>query len=79
MAVSVVNTGCFFGTALMQPLFGNIADRSWDGRIVEGSRVYAHTDYQHGFLLMLFFAGIAVIGALCLQETHCRNISLDDK
>lgn len=79
MAVSVVNTGCFIGTALMQPLFGYLADLSWDGLIVEGSRVYAQTDYQHGFLLMLFFAGIAVIGALCLQETYCRNISLDNK
>lgn len=79
MAVSVVNTGCFIGTALMQPLFGYLADLAWDGRIVEGIRIYTRTDYQHGFLLMLFFAGIAIIGALCLQETYCRNISLDDK
>jgi sugar phosphate permease len=75
MAVSVVNTGCFIGTALMQPLFGYLADLFWDGRMVNNIRVYAAEDYQRGFYLMLFFAAIAVIGALCLKETGCRNIS----
>jgi sugar phosphate permease len=32
MAVSVVNSGCFLGTALMQPLFGYFADLTWGGR-----------------------------------------------
>jgi MFS family permease len=75
MAVSVVNTGCFIGTALMQPLFGYLADLAWNGHMVNNIRVYAASDYQRGFYLMLFFAAIAVIGALCLKETGCRNIS----
>lgn len=75
MAVSVVNTGCFIGTALMQPLFGYLADLVWNGHMVNNIRVYAASDYQRGFYLMLFFAAIAVIGALCLKETGCRNIS----
>jgi len=75
MAVSVVNTGCFIGTTLMQPLFGYLADLAWDGRVVGGIRIYAAGDYQRGFYLMLFFAAMAVIGALCLTETRCRNIS----
>ena len=73
MAVSVVNTGCFIGTALMQPLFGYVADLSWDGKVIDGIRIYAQTDYQHGFWLMLVFAGIAIIGSFRLQETYCRN------
>lgn len=73
MAVSVVNTGCFIGTALMQPLFGYVADLSWDGRIIDGIRIYSRTDYHHGFWLMLAFAVIAVIGACRLRETYCRN------
>ena len=77
MAVSVVNTGCFIGTALMQPLFGYLADLAWDGRVVNDIRVYAASDYQRGFFLMLAFAAIAVLGALCLRETNCRNISAD--
>jgi sugar phosphate permease len=73
MAVSVVNTGCFIGTALMQPLFGYIADLSWDGTIENGIRIYSQTDYYHGFLLMLVFAAIAVVGSFRLRETYCQN------
>ncbi len=75
MAVSVVNTGCFIGTALMQPLFGYIADLSWDGTIENGIRIYSQTDYYHGFIVMLIFAAIAVIGSFRLRETYCQNIS----
>ena len=78
MAVSVVNTGCFIGTALMQPLFGSLADLSWNGRVVEGIRIYSQNDYSHGFLLMLVFAVIAVLGSFRIKETFCRNISADD-
>ncbi len=74
MAVSVVNTGCFIGTAIMQPLFGYIVDLSWDGISIGNLRVYSAGDYNHGFLLMLLYAFIALIGALMLHETNCRNI-----
>lgn len=73
MAVSVVNTGCFIGTALMQPLFGYLADLSWDGTTVQGIRIYSQGDYHHGFLLMLAFAVLALIGSFRLRETYCRN------
>lgn len=74
MAVSVVNTGCFVGTALMQPLFGHIIDRSWDGTLIDGVRIYAVSDYHRGFILVLVFAVIAVLGAVRMRETNCRNI-----
>lgn len=77
MAVSVVNTGCFIGTALMQPLFGSLADLSWNGKVVEGIRIYSQNDYSHGFLLMLAFAVIAILGSFRIKETFCRNISAD--
>jgi MFS family permease len=74
MAVSVVNTGCFFGTALMQPLFGWLADQTWNGTIDNGIRVYSAADYHHGFMAMLVFALIALAAALMVKETRCRNI-----
>ncbi len=77
MAVSVVNTGCFIGTALMQPLFGWIADRTWDGTIVDGIRVYSSADYHNGFLLMLVFIGVGLVGSFLVRETRCRNITVD--
>ncbi|WP_136808112.1 MFS transporter [Desulfosediminicola flagellatus] len=77
MAVSVVNTGCFIGTALMQPLFGWIADSTWDGTIVDGIRVYSSADYHNGFLLMLVFIGVGLVGSFLVRETRCRNITVD--
>lgn len=78
MAVSIVNTGCFIGTALMQPLFGWIADRTWDGRIQDGIRVYSSGDYQSGLLLMLGFAVIGLLATFGVRETCCRNITVTE-
>uniref|UniRef100_UPI0035685D80 MFS transporter n=1 Tax=Desulfosarcina sp. TaxID=2027861 RepID=UPI0035685D80 len=64
MAVSVVNTGCFIGTALMQPLFGYLADRTWTGTIENGIRLYSAADYHQGFMAMLFFSLLALVAGL---------------
>lgn len=77
MAVSIVNTGCFIGTALMQPLFGWIADRTWDGAIENGVRIYSTGDYHNGLLLMLTFGVIGFCSTLLVRETYCTNITLE--
>ena len=77
MAVGLVNTGLFFGAAVMQPLFGWALDLSWNGRIDNGVRVYAPSDYHTGFLLMVGCAIIAVAGASRIKETKCRNITIE--
>lgn len=78
MAVSIVNTGCFVGTALLQPLFGWIADRSWDGAMQDGIRVYSSGDYHSGFLLMLAFTVIGLLASFMVRETYCRNITVTE-
>jgi Sugar phosphate permease len=77
MATSVVNVGVFLGPAILQPLVGWAMDRSWQGGMEGGARLYAASDYQTGLLLM---AGAAVLGAvatLFVRETGCRNIWRD--
>lgn len=76
MAIALVNTGLFLGAAIMQPLFGWIADLSWEGALVNGVRVYPWIGYQHGLLASAGFAALAVLGALLLRETRCRNQTL---
>ena len=73
MAVSVVNTGGFIGTALLQPLFGYLADRNWDGAVVNSIRVYSVQDYRSGLIVMLLFGMLAVFGAIRVRETFCSN------
>jgi sugar phosphate permease len=77
MAVGMVNTGLFFGAAVMQPLYGWAMDLAWDGRMENGLRVYVASDYHSGFLCMLAFAAVSVVGACRIGETHCRNIITD--
>ena len=78
MAVGLVNTGLFFGAAIMQPLFGWAMDQAWDGTMLNGVRVYATADYHYGFMFMLTFAAVAVIGASRIRETYCRNSTISD-
>ena len=75
MAIALVNTGLFLGTALFQPLFGWAMDAGWDGRLLDGVPVYAAADYQRGLWLLAGFAGLAVLASRFLVETGCRNIS----
>lgn len=74
MGVSLVNSGAFVGTALMQPLFGWMADKTWNGTVVDGIRLYSSADYFNGFLPMLGFTLVGFAGCLFIKETHCRNI-----
>lgn len=75
MVTGLVNTGLFFGAAVMQPLFGWAMDLSWDGKMMNGLRVYAAGDYHAGFMLMFFFAVVSLAGACRIRETYCVNIA----
>jgi sugar phosphate permease len=72
MATSVINTGSFLGAAVLQPLVGWAMDQSWDGKLLEGARVYSEQNYQIGLGIMLAFAVVGLLGALAIHETHCR-------
>lgn len=73
MAIALVNTGLFLGAAIMQPLFGWVADLSWDGRLLDGVRVYGWEGYRNGLMVSAGFAFMAVLAATRVRETHCRN------
>ena len=75
MAIALVNTGLFLGAAIMQPLFGWVADLSWDGRMVDGTRIYAWEGYRNGLAVSAGFAAMAVLAATRIRETCCRNVT----
>jgi sugar phosphate permease len=78
MAVGLVNTGLFLGAAIVQPLFGWIMDRGWDGTLIDGVRIYGAGDYRRGLLVLVVFAAIAFVGSLAVKETRCRNLTVGD-
>src|SRR3989344_2334877 len=67
MATSVVNTGVFLGTGILQPLVGWTLDRA-------GTSQGAAAQYQFGILI--FFACIVAgfAGSLRVRETRCRYV-----
>lgn len=73
MAIALVNTGLFLGAAIMQPLFGWVADLSWDGAMQAGARVYDWEDYRNGLAVSMGFAALGLIGGWRLTETWGRN------
>ena len=74
MATSVVNVGIFLGPAILQPLVGWIMERSWDGTMVSGVRIYAAADYASGLRLMLGSALLGWLAVFFVRETRCRNV-----
>ncbi|MEG2068186.1 MAG: MFS transporter [Acidaminococcaceae bacterium] len=75
MAAGVVNVGSYVGAGLMQPLFGMVLERYWDGTIINGARIYSLEAFQVGFFCCAVAIGISWLSTLCMVETRCKNIS----
>ncbi|MBI5018438.1 MAG: MFS transporter [Deltaproteobacteria bacterium] len=69
----VVNMGVMAGPMLLQPAVGWVLDRAWDGRTLDGVRVYAWAAYRAGFALMVAWAVLALVLVCLTRETHCRQ------
>lgn len=76
MATSVVNTGAFLGTGILQPLTGWMIDRAAG---THPTTVAAHTlaDYRAGLGSMLAFATMGLVATLFIRETYCRYAHSD--
>ncbi len=74
MATSVVNVGIFLGPAILQPMVGWIMERTWDGRMEAGVRIYSASDWRNGIMLLTASAVAGWIAMLFVRETGCRNI-----
>ncbi|MCF8176302.1 MAG: MFS transporter [Burkholderiaceae bacterium] len=78
MATSVVNVGVFLGPAILQPLVGWLMERSWDGKIEAGVRIYSAAEWRNGMLLMAVAAVAGWLATLFVKETGCRNVWRDE-
>jgi sugar phosphate permease len=75
MAIALANTGVFLGAAIVQPLFGALMDLTWDGRIVDGVRLYRASDYANGLWMCFGLTLLSAVASLGLRETRCRNLA----
>jgi len=72
--MGLINTLSMGLTAIYQPLIGWLLDLGWEGRIDGGARVYSVATYQMAFLSLVACAGLAIVAALLMRDTHCRPI-----
>ena len=71
-AMGLVNM-CVVGSgAVMQPVIGWLLDLNWDGRIVDGVRIYAADAYTTAFTVLIGSNFLALVCILLLRETYCR-------
>lgn len=68
MSTSVVNAAQFLGVGLLQPAFGWILDRGWQGAMHEGVRLYSAESYRLGVALLLACTLIGLVCCLMLRE-----------
>ncbi|HEX7715435.1 MAG TPA: MFS transporter, partial [Bacillota bacterium] len=76
IVAGIVNSGAFIGAGLMQPLFGWVLDRHWQGAMVQGVRVYPLHAYQSAFWFCAVVLGLGIGFSLLVKETKCVNITL---
>lgn len=67
MATSVVNTGVFLGTGILQPLVGWTIDRA-------GQAAGAAAQYRPGMEIFFACAVAGFAGSLRVRETYCRYV-----
>lgn len=68
MATSVVNTGVFLSTGILQPLVGWTLDRA-------GTAQGAVAQYQLGILIFFVCVLAGFVGSLRVRETYCRYLN----
>src|SRR3989442_171489 len=74
IAIGFCNVPIFLGVAVLQWLTGVILDARWAGLTAGGARHYPPAAYQAAFTVCLALAAGALMAALCVTETRCRNV-----
>lgn len=74
ITVGIVNSAPFVGAALMQPIFGWMLDRNWQGVIEQGVKIYPISAYQNAFWFCVVIVMIGLLFTVMIKETKCRNM-----
>jgi MFS family permease len=68
--MNTVNTLC---EALYEPLVGAFLDRTWDGKVVNGTHQFSVQGYHTSLLLLPISLAVALILLFFVRETYCRT------
>lgn len=79
IAAGIANSAPFVGAAAMQPAFGWVLDRYWQGAVENGVRIYPLEAYQNAFWFCAAVLVVGVVSTLLIKETKCCNVWVDGK
>ena len=65
----IVNSLTVASGALLQPIVGWLLDLQWDGRLVDGSRIYQPEDFRVAFLVVMAIGFLGFLISLTLKDT----------
>jgi len=68
-ASGLVNMGTMTGPMILQPAVGMILDWTWQGKLVDGIKVYGFDAFRLGFSLMLAWAVVSSVLIFFTKET----------
>jgi MFS family permease len=71
MATALVNTGCFLGPALLQPVFGWVLDLD---RAIATPGAHTAAEWHRGLWVLFGFSLFGLAAALLVRETRGRSI-----
>ncbi len=70
----VVNMSVLGFAAIMQPALGMILDRQWDGKIIDGVRIYSSSAYSSAFIWLFVCTALSVAMVMFTRESYCRLV-----
>lgn len=76
-ALGLVNGVVTGAGALFQPLLGWLLDLNWQGRLIDGARVYDLAAYRIAFIAIIVGCVIGLLCTLALRETYCKPLAED--
>ncbi|MBS0653817.1 MAG: MFS transporter [Verrucomicrobia bacterium] len=59
--------------AFSDPMTGFFLDLGWDGKLVEGARIFSVSAYQAAFLTLPIYLAIALLSLFKIKETYCKS------
>ncbi|MBU1902807.1 MAG: MFS transporter, partial [Proteobacteria bacterium] len=70
----VCNMGVMIGPMALQPVMGWILDRSWNGTMESGIKIYHLGAYRSAFTLMMAWSILSAVLICFTTETNCRQM-----
>lgn len=73
-SLAFANMASIIIAAVFQPLIGLFLDLNWDGKLVDGVRLYSVDAYRDAMLALPVCLALGFIIAFFVKETHCKLV-----